>query len=335
MIQIIAHPKGLEECVVTTPKGVLFSFLNVGATWLKWQLKDGTDLVARYLEMDQYRKPGMYLGTTVGPNAGRIENAIFSLNGVRYEMGTSPANFLHSGKYGISFQPFELVEHLEVNGVATLKYHLEVEETGFPGKRSYDITYVVSNDGVKIYFDATSDELTLCNLTNHAYFNLEGDFSGNAAYHQLQVNASCVVMVNDEFIGKTIVPIQESVLDFSQGANVVGMASQPLLDQHEVKGVDHYFIFDSSLSKRAILSSMRSGRQLTMETDYPGVTVYSTNYPNDTLIQTGEVLGFRSCVCLEASYASNAINDSRLEAGLCGPDRPYHHWISFTLEEPR
>lgn len=306
---------------------------TVGASLIKWTEKSGINVVARYNDPLDYLKPGMYLGTTVGMNSGRIENGEFFLGGKNYHIHGEHPHFLHGGDNSLSFQNFDFTIEKNTDSETIVcfsnRYHAEY----LPGHQFVLIRYLIREDEITIQYDVTSDQLTLCNLTNHSYFNLEGDFTHPIQYHELQLPSAQVCLVNADFIGKQLIDVAQTNYDFMQYAPVLERVEVIRASQDPAFGLDHYFPFISGKQQEPIrLRSTKSGLELFVETSYPGVTVYSTNFPNSKAINEDKKLALTGAICLETQFASNAINDSRFQVGLVSPAQPYHHFIRYRIE---
>jgi aldose 1-epimerase len=150
----------------------------------------------------------------------------------------------------------------------------------------------------------------------------------------LTIPASKVVLVNDQMIGKQIVDVKGTPFDFVNTSNLLESIQKIESTGIKARGIDHYFVFDTSSGKNKItLESLSSKRKLSLITTYPGVTIYTANYPTLKSINNHQILVKHGAICLEAQYQSNAINDERFSLGFVTPDSPYHHEIEYLLEE--
>lgn len=325
----------ITEITVSSLSGCEYAFINIGASLTKWITKDQVNIVASYLNYNDYFKPGMYLGTTIGLTSGRINQAAFVLDGLNYSLKESKIHFLHSGSNGISFKPFlwKIIKNEEKEAI--IEFSLEHVSNVLPGKQEIKVTYIILDSEIKVMFEVSSDSTTLCNLTNHSYFNLDGDFDFGLKNHQLKLGCSKVVLVNEEFIGQEIKDVSKSPFDFRKKRSVYDAINKDELILTIAKGLDHFFLFDKEITSQIELSSSKSGKTLKMSTSYPGVTVYTTNYPSKKKIQNFLPLLFHGAIALEPHFQTNAINDSRFEGYILHKDESYSHFITYKLEETR
>jgi len=333
MITINKAFDDVYQITVKTPDGEVFEFLSIGASLIRWQMSDGTDIVAAYQDLNDYYRPGMYLGTTVGPLAGRISRLDFSISGTKVQIVDSVPNFLHSGHLGLSFRNFRIKEIRCEDETFLVSFQTEYSHPSLPGEVLININYKVKDGALDIEFLADSSEDTILNLTNHSYFNLDGDFSGNLDNHVLKINASRVVLVDEQMLGKEIIGVGGTVFDLRTPKPLKDVIDRQELKLQGTNGLDHYFLLDRERDCDIELASLLSGRKLKVSSTYPGITVYTTNMPKDTPIQQGQTLAFHGAVALEPQYQSNAINDHRFENYLLHKGLKYHHQIKYRLEE--
>jgi len=322
-----------EKIDIMTDDGGRFSLLSLGATVYDWTTPSGVNIVAAYEKFDDYKKPGMYLGTTVGPNAGRIQNGSFTIGGERYQTEEKDSNFLHSGKEGLSFKVFE-VKRCEITQEDTIVvFSLDYIHSVLPGRQTFTVTYRIRDRRMSIEYEATSDKETIINLTNHCYFNLNGTFDQPIDDHALTTEASRVTTVDEELLAKDIMHVEGSLLDFRTKRFLKDAYEAPELNNHPVGGVDHFFLFDEDDKKEAVLFAENSNRKLTVSFTMPGLTVYTSNTPKDNLLKSGTPLLKHGAVCLEPEYNPNAVNDERFEVSIAKKGQSYHETIVYELEE--
>jgi aldose 1-epimerase len=325
--------RDFEKIDVVTDNGGRISLLSLGATVYDWTTPSGTGIVAAYDDMEDYRHPGMYLGTTVGPNAGRIPDGTFTLGGKRYETDEKESHFLHSGKEGLSFKVFD-VRRLDVeDGEAVVTFHLDYVHSVLPGRQTITVTYRIRDNRMAIDYHATSDEETIVNLTNHCYFNLNGSFDVPVNDHTLKTPASHVATADENILTDDIIHVDGTLFDFRKRRFLKEAYADPALARHPIGGVDHFFLFSEDEEKWAKLHATESDRTLTVRFTMPGLTVYTTNTPKDNTLKSGTRMIKHGAVCLEPEYNANAVNDSRFEKSTAKEGHPYRETIVYELEE--
>jgi aldose 1-epimerase len=236
-----------------------------------------------------------YFGATIGRYANRIANGMFTLDGVTYHLPqNNGTNTLHGGPQGFHTKLWSATSSNGPNGPSVaLTYVSPDGEMGFPGNLRTTVTYTLTGDGaLQIDYRATTDKDTVINLTNHSYFNLAGEGSGDTYHQLLQLDASNYTPIDANLIPTgQIVPVAGTPLDFRSltpiGARIRSGFNQLVL----AHGYDHNFVIDrpkggSSLTDAAFAVDPRSGRTLRVLTTEPGIQFYSGNFLDGSLVGT-------------------------------------------------
>ncbi len=314
--------------------GSVCEFADVGASLTRWISAEGTALVAGYRDYSRYLQGGMYFGTTVGLTAGRIRGGKCTVKGKDYQFSSTAKNFLHGGDRGLSFFRFAL-ESLETDGEsAVLLYRADYRQEFMPGIVTVRVRYACRPGTIRLDFSAETTETALVNLTNHSYFNLDGDYTRDLSSHDLRVRANRVILVDDEVVGLDPVSVEGTVFDFRNRKPILPSVLDPLLQNQTARGIDHVFLLDRSLPGSDLtLFSRNSGRKLDISTSYPGVTLYTTNYPLPVALADGSLPARHSAIAIEPQFPSNGINDPRFFDLILEPGTPYRHFIEYRISE--
>ncbi len=293
-----------------------------------------TDVVLGYDSIGKYlRQPNTYFGAIVGRYGNRIGGATFKLNGKEYALyKNNGPNTLHGGKKGFD----AVVWNGRKLDTATLRlsYLSKDGEEGYPGNLQVTVTYSLDSNGLRITYDAITDKPTVLNLTNHSYFNLNGQGSGTINNHLLQINAGSYTPVDAGLIptGK-IDPVGGTPFDFRQptaiGARVNDSASQQIKFG---KGYDHNFVLDhpSTPAPAAIATGDLSGIVMSVYTDQPGVQFYGGNFLTGTNpLKAGKTDGYRTAFCLETQHYPNSPNEPSFPTTELKPGQKYHSETKF------
>lgn len=290
--------------------------------------KDGTttSIVVRPKTYEQYERSASYFGKTLGPNSGRLSNSTLTLNEVDYVIQSPSEDALHGGVKGFPYQLFDVIKH-EANKEVTLQLKVGHLEDGFPGKRIINIRYVLETNENKlnIYYDATSEQDTVMNLSNHVYFNLNG--KGSILDHELMIDASKYVEVDSKIFGLAVKDVDD-VMDFRAPKKIgAHVHTRRLVDV--AGGYDHPFLLNNEQGK-VIASLSNDDFQVNIYTSYPTLVFYSGNYLPDVEIESGEVNQYEM-VALEPQFLPNAINKplGQKQTGLLKADEKYSEYISF------
>ena len=294
--------------------------INYGAIIQKltWH---GTDFVCGFDTLEGYLVSSGCQGALVGRVANRIEGGKFTLNGKEYTLAcneTDKNNHLHGGKEGFAKKVWN-AQPVICDGKESLvlTLHSPDGEEGYPGNLDVTVTYTVTNDTFSIHYGAVSDADTVVNLTNHAYFNMNG-IAGGPIYDQtLWVGADEISVINEYLIPKGHASLDGSIFDF----RTPKLLSKELMEADEEQmripsGLDHNYILSkketidldgSTLAKAAEMKG-RCGT-LTLYTDAPCVQFYAANFMNGPYpLKGGLKQQIRHGLCLETQEEPNSVN---------------------------
>ena len=279
-----ALPDGrpVRKIVLGSAPGPVLSLLDLGATVQGLQVTCGDghrrDVVLGQGSVAEYLASSDYLGATVGRYANRIAGGRLDLGGEEVQLGTNDrGNLLHGGPDGFDSRLWQLGEHSSTE--ARLSLESPDGDQGFPGAVRVEVHFEVAGDSVRVAFVATTDATTVVNLTNHAYFNLDGVGTGTVDDHELTVLADEYLPVDDTGIPLGgFAPVAGTPLDFRSPARVGPAARSGDEQVVRMSGIDHNFVLRGSGMRRvATLSSRRTGTTLELSTDRPGLQVYTGN----------------------------------------------------------
>jgi len=270
-----------------------------------------------YPSLEGYQTDSFFIGTTVGRYANRIAEGRFTLEGKAYRLPINDGpNHLHGGPDGFykKIWDAESIEEAHAVGVA-LTYFSQDGEAGYPGNLNVKVTYRLTDDNeLKIDYEATSDQATPINMTNHAYWNLAG--SGTIKDHILKLFASRYLPVDENAIPlKEMASVHDTPMDFTV-PKPVGR------DLDKVQGgYDHCYVIDTledSLAPAARLEDPGSGRIMDVLTTKPGIQFYSGNFLEGPFIKHG-------ALCLETQYYPDSPNRPDFPSSILRPGDVYQH----------
>jgi aldose 1-epimerase len=297
--------------------------------------KDGKKelVVLAYDNLASYINNEMHVNATVGPTSGRIANAMFTLNGETYHLDQNhlKTENLHGGKDGISFKFFDYkVEELEDKTNVIFTYHILEGTSSYPGGQTINVIYTITNGIVEITYHATTTKDTLMNLTNHAYFNLSGNLKSKILDHQLYMNSSRSLILNDKFSPIGVESSIDSHLDYRKMKPVKDNFYEGIYDRPE-KGIDNPLLLDNiGLNvKQVELVDPVSKRCLEVYTTYPCVVCYTHNHVNDNHFLFDKKNVPHMGICFEMQYEPNGINVKGLNDGILKANETYNETIIF------
>lgn len=299
--------------------------LPYGATlqslWVPDRFGQRRDVVLGYESLDEYQHHDGYLGATVGRCANRIAGARFMLDGVSYPLAANEgANQLHSGPHGLHQKMWKWEQRAE--NCAVLRTESPDGEDGYPGTLKVCVTYTLSDGALVIDYEAVSDRDTLCNLTNHAYFNLAGQGSGSVAGQLLRVNADCYTPCGTGTIPTGEVrAVDRTALDLRQDT-VLG-ERLGAAELAEYGGYDHNFCLCGGEAAR--LYCPESGIAMDTETTLPGLQVYTAGFLTERAGKVGAVYGKNHGVCLETQFWPDAVHHEEFPSPVLREGEVYRH----------
>ncbi|WP_447889395.1 galactose-1-epimerase [Serratia fonticola] len=307
-----------QPFILTTLKnaaGMTVTFMDWGATWLSalLPLKSGEqrELLLGCQTPQDYLHQGAYLGATVGRYANRIAHASLNIDGKPHPLIANQGEHqLHGGPNGFHARRWQIVKQDEQQVVYQL--HSPDGDQGFPGNLDVTLTYRLTADHrLEIEYQAQTDRACPVNLTNHAYFNLDG--AGHDARQQrLQLFADRYLPVDGDGIPSAdLTAVAETGMDFRQPKTL----QQDLLrdrDQQRVKGYDHAYLLHDTChgltSPAAHLWSADGKVAMTVFTTAPALQLYSGNYLGGTPARDGGSYQNYAGVALESEFLPDSPN---------------------------
>ncbi|MBN1578608.1 MAG: galactose mutarotase [Chitinispirillaceae bacterium] len=269
----------------------------------------GFDSLAGYLQ-----KGNPFFGSTIGRFANRIARGKFTLNGKEYTLAiNNGVNHLHGGPGGFDkvLWQAENIDRKD-DAAVTMSYESPDGEEGYPGAMKATVAFqLTDNNELRFDYHAEADADTVVNLTNHTYFNLNGQ--GDILDHLLRLNASSFTPIDATQIPTgELRPVAGTPFDFTRPEKI-GSRIDRTDDEQIVNGLgyDHNFVCSTngSLSKAAAVYSPASGRLLEVLTTEPGIQFYSGNFLDGTLTgKRGVIYKKRGGFCLETQHFPDSPN---------------------------
>ena len=333
---------------LTNQSGASVSVLDFGAiiTSIVVPDKDGklADVTLGFDTLDRYEGDHAFMGDIVGRYGNRIAKGKFTLDGVEYSLAINDkSNHLHGGKEGFNTKLWQAVAVTEGQGSDSVKLHYlspDMEEN-YPGNLDVTVTYTWNDDcNLSIRYEATTDEATHCNLTNHTYFNLGGHESGTVLDHVIFIDSDVVTAVDDELIPTgAYQPVAGTPLDLREGMLLEeGIAlTDTCVSMQYAGGYDHNFVLrkGSAMALAAYVYHEASGRSMEVITDQPGVQLYTacgTDYDGG---RNGMHYGHFSGLCLETQHFPDTPNQPHFPTTVLRPGEKYDTTTiyAFRVEE--
>ena len=277
------------------------------------------DLVLGFNTLNDYLAKHPYFGAIIGRYGNRIAKRRFILNGREYKLAKNNGkNHLHGGKTGFDKVVWDAEEIKHQNEVGVkLTYLSKDGEEGYPGNLTTVVEYRLNDQNeLAIRYEATTDKPTIVNLTNHSYFNLAGEGSGDILRHEISINADHYTPVAKDLIPTgALAPVLGTFFDFTS-ARMIGAGIG------QVKGgYDHNYVLNKKspgeLSLAAQVSEPTSGRIMEVFTTEPGIQFYTSNFLKvKTAGKSGRKYQKHEAFCLETQH----FPDSPTPSGI-----PFHY----------
>lgn len=270
--------------------------------------KDGnpTDVLLGYHDVAGYENNGGYLGALIGRFGNRIGGGKLVLDGKEYALYCNDrGNHLHGGKSGFN----QKIWAHEIDGEELVLSCVSPDgEENYPGTLNVTVTYSLKDGELKICYRAVSDKKTAVNLTNHAYFNLNGEGDGTILDHVLQIDSDYITPTNETMIPVGgLKKVAGTPFDFTAPKTIGKDIGGEDVDLKQGNGFDHcYLLKGKGYRKYAVVKSQKTGITMSCYTDAPAVQFYAGN----GLDQEGKTAyyGKRAGFCLETQAIPNNVN---------------------------
>ncbi len=294
-----------------------------------------TDVVLGYDTLREYEQDTTYLGATVGRCANRIAKGRFTLNGKEYVLACNNGNnHLHGGETGFTHRVWN-VTRFEGNLVELSRFSPDGED-GYPGNLIVKVTYKLVDSALNIHYCAEADQDTLCNLTNHSYFNLSGHNRGHVLNHTLRIAADHYTPSDKESIPLgSFEPVAGTPMDFLVSHPIGIYINEPFPQLIQARGYDHNYAIignPGTLREAAKAFSTESGISMTASTTTPGMHFYTANYIEAGCPgKGGSCYGPRHGFCLEMQYFPDAVNQPNFISSVLKTGEIYEHTTQFAF----
>jgi aldose 1-epimerase len=324
---------GIDEFTLTNATGDSVRVITYGGiiTAINVRDRDGqrNDVVLGHDTLAGYLADNSKFGAVVGRYANRIGGAQFAIDGRVYKLtANNGRNSLHGGRVGFDKAVWKAAP-FEAAGTAGVKLsHTSPDgDEGFPGTLSVSVVYTFNDRAeLAIDYEATTDKPTVVNLTNHSYFNLGGEGSGDVLGNVLTLNAVRYTRVDPQLIPTgELADVAGTPLDFRVGTTIGARIHDPAI-MELAQGYDHNFVVNRSGEgevKAAEVFDPTSGRVLEVFTTEPGVQLYLANHQRGNVGKSGHVYDQYGAFCLETQHYPDSPNKPEFPSTLLRPGATY------------
>jgi aldose 1-epimerase len=314
------------EARIITYGGIVQSVKVPGKNGKSADVVLGFDTLKEYVDGN---KP--YFGAIIGRYGNRIAGGKFTLDGKTYAIPPNDGtNALHGGPRGFDKVVWKAKE---IPHGVELTYVSPDGDQEFPGTLTAVVRYTLVGKDLKIEYSATTDKDTVLNLTNHSYFNLSGQGSGDILGDEVKINAGRYTPVDPNLIPTgELASVEGTPFDFRKLTPVGARINE---DNDQLKrghGYDHNWVLDGAgkTSEAAEVFDPASGRVLQVFTDQPGMQFYTGNFLDGTITgKDGKVYGRRAALCLETQHFPDSPNHPNFPSTELKPGQKYHTVTTF------
>jgi len=329
--------KGVKIYTLSNSKGMTASFIERGATLISLCTPDRNgkieNVVTQLKDYDEYVKNTCYISVVPGRYANRIGKCKFTLEGKEYKLNANDGqNSLHGGPHGFHEKNWTVKSQDDkaCGPEITFEYVSPDGEENFPGTLTSQVTYKVTEDNeLAITYKATTDKTTIVNLTQHAYFNLSGNFkTPSIAGYSVMINADAITEVDAESIptGK-LAPVEGTAFDFRKAT---------VLSTIKDFWYDHNYCLNNNGDINTMVAEVKdpeSGRVMKVYTSEPGMQFYTGNFLDGTLDTAfGNKVTRQSAFCFETQHYPDAPNNPQFASTTLRPGETYMHKAVFKFE---
>ena len=317
-LYVLTNKNGMEVCVTNFGARIV----SVMVPDVKGQLQD---VVLGFDSIGQYIRIPSDFGAAIGRYANRINKGQISVGGETIQLPVNNyGHCLHGGPQGWQYKVFKATPI----GTSGLKLTLVSPDgdMNFPGNVTVSVTYRLTDDNaIVIQYEGTTDKETILNMTNHSYFNLNGDASTPITDDTLFINADAFTPVDSTFMTTgEITSVAETPFDFTTptpiGARIDMEDNEQLANGH---GYDHNWVLRESNDITTVAAKVVSpvtGIVLEVLTDQPGIQIYTGNFLDGTVTgKKGVVYNRRAAICLETQVYPDSPNKSLVNPSWPSP----------------
>jgi len=339
----LVNEKPIEIFTLTNTAGVEVKAITYGGIIMSWRVPDRrgqiADIVLGYDDPAGYVKNNSpHFGAIVGRYGNRIAKAMFSLDGRTYALAANDGvNHLHGGRQGFDNVLWEGEALRGGGGVGVAFSRTSVDgEEGYPGNLKVRVTYTLTDKNeLVVAYQATTDKPTPVNLTQHSYFNLAGQGTGDILGHELRINADRYTPVDATLIPTgELAAVDKTPFDFRKPTAIGARIKSEHPQMQFGRGYDHNWVLARSgagLSLAADVYEPKTGRTLQVRTTEPGLQFYGGNFLDGTITgKDGRVYRQRYGFCLETQHFPDSPNRPTFPSTTLRPGETYRTRTIFT-----
>ncbi len=328
--------KRIKEITIENRQHMVVKLLNYGAAIVELLVPDRQgkveNVVLTHENIEDYLSNPSCFGVTIGRTSGRIANGSFSLDGKEYILVKNfGLNHGHGGLENFSHQVWDYrIEEKEACTTVHFLYTSKDMEEGYPGNLVVKVSYTLTEDSeLLVEYEGFTDKKTLCNLTNHSYFNLSGNCQRKITEQKLQLQSNHFLELNENQVPTgRLIDVDHTPMDFRQLKLIGKDIGCDDIQLRRTNGYDHPWMLEGEKNQIEMIDEI-SGRKMTLSTTYPSVVIYSYNYSNQEKLKGGKIGSKYDGICFETQYEPDGINHEHLHKGILDVGERYYHKTVF------
>lgn len=329
----------VTKYTLSNKKGMSVSVIDFGANVVSIMVPDKNgkvdDIVLGFDDVPGYEVNGCFFGGLIGRHGNRIGDAKFTISGKTYEVQKNDGkNNLHGGTP--EFNKVMYKAETTEDSVIFTRVSKDGEQ-GFPGNLDVKMTYTVTEDNEFILtYDCESDQDTICNLTNHSYFNLAGHDAGDVCDHKVKIKANQITLTTDDLIPMgDMLDLAGTPMDLNELTRVGDNIDSDFGPLKLAGGYDHNYVIDREDNGEVIYIGEaveeKSGRKMEVYTDLVGVQFYTGNFIVDEAGKNGVHYKRRQGLCFETQFFPNAMNVPSFKSSVLKAGDKYHSVTKYVF----
>lgn len=311
--------------VLSNSAGMRVRLSRVGAAICQVHAPDKYGKLSNVALIGPSAEDAAYAGRTLAPFAGRIRKSILRMGEKTCALSPNEGeNQLHGGRHNLSFALWEREKVTTESTNASVSFSARAPHglDGFPGNRFFRVTYTLTGDNrLVIALFAESDRKTRVNMSNHAYWNLSGDFSRPMRGQFLKIRADTVYFNDAENLPSVRASVEKTVFDFRASVDPAARLQSGDAQLSIAGGYNHVFLLSAKSAPAATLFDPESGRRLRVFTDQPALVFYGGGYLPVPA----------SALALEAEGLPDA-PDIACPGEAVEPGKPYNRCIQYVFD---
>jgi len=338
-------PQGeaVDTYTLTSPGGMEVRAITYGGIITSIRVPDRNgkvaDVALGFDSLEPYLKNPPFLGAIIGRYGNRIARGRFTLDGKTYTLATNnPPNHLHGGVRGFDKVVWKAESFMKDDTVGVVFTHTSPDgDEGYPGNLALRVTYTLTpRNELEVDYQATTDKATPVNLTQHTYFNLAGEGSGEILDHVMTIHAARYTPVDSTLIPTgELATVENTPFDFRTPTPIgkrIGANDQQIRFGN---GYDHNYVLDRAQGETGMVPAAHvveagSGRVLDVSTTEPGVQFYTGNFLDGSLKgKSGQTYARRTGFCLETQHFPDSPNKPAFPTTILKPGETYTSKTTF------